>query len=160
MHHAREGIELAPAFLPSYWALAIAHLAMGEYLRAAEPLERALQLYRGSTFTLALLGAAEAFGGHEQEARGRLEQLDALAGEAYVAPSHRSLPWIALGDYDRAFALLHQAAEERDTLPLYLTTSPVYAPIRGDQRYEALLEKIRLGNQNTATATLPGTHTT
>jgi len=156
IRHAREAIELSPAFLTSYWALGLTYLASEDRERAREALQQAQRIYDKSTFTVAALGVVEAAAGRPQEARRAIEELETLAQEVFVAPSHLAWLWIALDDHDRAFRWLDIAADERETMPLYLQTLPLYAPIRSDDRYEALLRKLRLSELATATAPVVG----
>jgi len=62
-----------------------------------------------------------------------------------VAPRTRALlagVIAALGDRERAFALLDEAYSNRDYWLTALRVSPVYAPMREDPRYAAMLRKI------------------
>ncbi len=66
------------------------------------------------------------------------------------APGLRGMPmerarWHALlGDVDEAFADLEQAFAERNVWSMFVTTVPELAPLRGDPRYEALLDRMNL----------------
>jgi serine/threonine-protein kinase len=49
-----------------------------------------------------------------------------------------------LGEKDRAFALLDQAYADRDWMLRDVKVSPLWDPLRGDARFTALLQRMRL----------------
>jgi TolB-like protein len=135
-------IAVAPAILAPYWIQALAWETLGRLPEAAESLRRALQLDPASTLSQGLLARLLAQQGQMAEAREVIGGLEALRKERYVAPSHLSWGCIAVGDFDRAFALLHEAMDQRDFLALFLETHPMYDPLRGDARYGALKARL------------------
>jgi adenylate cyclase len=50
--------------------------------------------------------------------------------------------YISLGDKDKAFHWLEKAYEERDGFTDELAVSPMFASVRSDPRYQALVKKI------------------
>jgi hypothetical protein len=50
--------------------------------------------------------------------------------------------YVLLGDKDKAFFWLEKAYQERDGFLTELAVSPIFDPIRADQRYKALVKKI------------------
>jgi tetratricopeptide (TPR) repeat protein len=95
------------------------------------------------------------------EKRGSLAYLSALSGQREKALSELSAlvvggkgspvsPWTiagiytALGDKDQAFVWLEKAYETRFIILPSLSVSPVFAPLRQDPRFAALLKKMNL----------------
>ena len=87
--------------------------------------------------------------GHREPARAALAELEAKAANEYVAPLHRALIVSALGDLDRAFALLDEARQKRNAFLVY-PGFPLYDAFRGDPRFREHLEA--MGHRNLAAA--------
>lgn len=62
----------------------------------------------------------------------------------YVAPQDLAYIHIALGEFEPALALLHQAADEHASRLLWLSVDPRVDPLRGDPRFRQLLNKVGL----------------
>ena len=75
-----------------------------------------------------------------------LATLDSVANSktVYVAPLLSALIYTALGDKDRAFALLDRSCDERVHWLLWLHRDPRWTPLRSDPRFEALGRRIGL----------------
>ena len=52
--------------------------------------------------------------------------------------------YIALGDKDEAFAWLEKSYSEHSTALTSLKVNPIYDPLRGDPRFQALLRRVGL----------------
>jgi TolB-like protein len=142
LESAARSIAMAPAILAPYWIQAMAWEALGRLPEAMEALRRALQLDPESTLSRGLLARLMALQGQTAEAQEAIGFLEGLRKQRFVAPSHLSWPCIAVGDFDRAFALLHEAMDQRDFLALFLETHPMYDPLRADARYAALRARL------------------
>jgi len=51
---------------------------------------------------------------------------------------------LSLGEVDRVFELLEEAIQIRDGWLHYIGVDPVWDPLRGDPRFEAVLRRIGL----------------
>jgi serine/threonine-protein kinase len=60
----------------------------------------------------------------------------------YISPVFSALVSMGMGDKTRAFALLDKAYEERSEWMMVLKTEPEFDPLRGDPRFQALIEKV------------------
>jgi hypothetical protein len=49
---------------------------------------------------------------------------------------------LGLGNHDRAITELERAFERRNSHILYLYRSPHFDPLRGDERFEALVHRV------------------
>jgi TolB-like protein/Tfp pilus assembly protein PilF len=89
------------------------------------------------------LARALAFSGEEEKALDILN--DVMADPKYNELSETRIAkvYIALGDYDQAFAWLNKAFENRDSDLVYLAVERTYDRINSDPRYHKLLEKMR-----------------
>ncbi|HXD34136.1 MAG TPA: hypothetical protein VN643_23670 [Pyrinomonadaceae bacterium] len=60
--------------------------------------------------------------------------------------SHRlARLYTELGNKDAAFAWLDKCVAERNSLLIFLRTDPVFDRLRGDPRFQVLLQRIGLG---------------
>jgi len=64
--------------------------------------------------------------------------------QGYVSPYTVAAIYAGLGEKDQAFKLLEKAYEARDIWLVNLKIDPVLAPLRSDQRFQNLLERIGL----------------
>ena len=95
----------------------------------------------GAYSTGGLLGLAYAYSvaGRPEEA---VRILDRLEARAYVAPVRLAIPYVGLGDFDRAFELLEHAYAERSTDLSEWPADPRFDAIRSDPRFVDLMERV------------------
>jgi len=73
-----------------------------------------------------------------------LDGLRDLSKPRGAAPVRVALVQIALGETDRAFEWLEKAIEARDWQMGLLNVEPAFDPLRSDQRFAALVERVGL----------------
>ena len=84
--------------------------------------------------------------GAADKAREILDRLDELAGSQPVSAYRKATICAALGEQERAFALLEEAFIARDLHLTGLRVDPLMDPLRGDPRFDDLLRRIGLDN--------------
>jgi len=90
-----------------------------------------------------LLASAGAQLGDKEAAARLLAELEELSEHRYVSSYWRTLLYVSLGNRDEAIRWLEQALADRDTLGVNLiTVDPMLDPLRGDPRFEALVQKV------------------
>jgi hypothetical protein len=52
------------------------------------------------------------------------------------------IAYMRSGDKEQAFVWLAKAVEERNRLALEIKINPIFDPLRGDPRFDALVQKI------------------
>ena len=112
--------------------------------QAVAQLKRAVEVTKGDTFFVAALGHAYAVAGNRHEAEKILQTLSDRAKKSYVSPFDLALIHAALGETDKAFAMLDKAVSERSTFLVYSKWEPRLDPLRPDPRFRQLLRRIGL----------------
>src|SRR5438874_5789768 len=76
-------------------------------------------------------------------AQKRLERIkEKTARGEYVPAVEYVTAYMRLGDKEQAFAWLAKAVEERNRLAFEIKANPIFDPLRGDSRFENLLQKV------------------
>src|SRR5436305_3224266 len=76
-------------------------------------------------------------------AQKRLERIkEKTARGEYVPAVEYVTAYMRLGDKEQAFAWLAKAVEERNRLASEIKANPIFDPLRGDSRFENLLQKV------------------
>jgi eukaryotic-like serine/threonine-protein kinase len=172
--HAEQAVALDPITPVVSWWAGIVYYWAGRYERSLELLRRSLELEPDNIlasmtmpWVLQALGRADdalaaqdtaakrlgtdpaanpskalllAIQGRRSEARAMLEQHPPEPGSlAYAARA-----WAWLGDFDRAFPLLEQAAAVKEGQLWWLAVEPTFDPLRADPRFAAIRRAIGL----------------
>ncbi len=86
-----------------------------------------------------LLAYALIKNGEKEEARQLLKQIEELN---QVVEYRSAVCYVALDEYDKAFALLNQYLSRQGNWMTWLKYDKVWDPIRNDSRYKDLLAKM------------------
>jgi TolB-like protein/Tfp pilus assembly protein PilF len=129
-------LEINPHHEPAHFTLGLAHQQRGRVEEARGELERALTISRGEPHVVAALGALE-------QSRARLDALAELSLTRDVSPVHFATVHVALGEHEQALEWLERAYESRSGWLVYLATEPRFDALRGEARFEELLERLR-----------------
>jgi serine/threonine-protein kinase len=144
LDEGRHMVELDPNHFLGHLVTGLACTERGALDEAVAAFEKARDLSSGVPITIGYLSLAYGRAGRRADALKLLEQMGAMAEEAYVPPSTFALGHVGLGDWDAAFQWWEQAVEVRDPLIVPIKTFPFFDPVRGDGRYRALLRKMNL----------------
>ena len=79
--------------------------------------------------------------GREDDARGVYEEFDARVKREPIPGLHHALVCAVVGDMDRALDLLERSAETREACNIMVARWPDMEMLRGQPRYEALLQR-------------------
>lgn len=114
-------------------------LALADYRSAVERSPR-------FTIALAFLGHALGVRGNGDEAEDVLQRLSEKRRTQHVSAMDSALVTLALGRLDETFEWLEKAMLEKSGWLVYLKTDRRFDSLRGDQRFEAVLRRVELGN--------------
>jgi Flp pilus assembly protein TadD len=141
----KKALDLDANYLPGLYLLGTAYAGSGRLDEAVTLLAKAVEVSQRASFFLGFLGWAQATAGPIQQrddARAILTELEERATKEYVAPLHLAMVVSALGDMDRAFALLDEARQKRNAFLVYPQIS-FYDAFRGDPRFREHLERMK-----------------
>jgi TolB-like protein len=139
----RRALELDPNFWRALVGLGRCHESRGDYEKAIACFEHAASVSDNVPTAIGALGRAYAMAGKFEEVHQLLGKLDDLARHRYVSPYGRVLIYLGLKDA-AVFEWLERSCNERAGWLMYLSTDPRFDSLRGDPRFQALLDKLHL----------------
>lgn len=137
-------MELAPNDPNTLLELAQMNGEQGRTKDASSYAERAESILGTSPLPawLGRLGTAYALADRVVDARRILDDLYARARREYVPPAAMAIICAALGETQTAVDLLEQAYEKRDVTMVWLKVRHHFDPLRGDPRFQQLLQRM------------------
>jgi adenylate cyclase len=139
----QKSMEVDPNFAIAHKGLAEVYVQTGMYDSAITEIEKAIALSSRSPFILDDLAYIYGRAGKREQATKVLQDLNRLATDEYWPAYGRILIHAALGDKETALTWLEKAYEERSFL-VYLKVDPAFDPLRKEERFAAILDKIGL----------------
>jgi serine/threonine-protein kinase len=138
----RKALELDPEFFYTHYNLGFVLEAKGDLPGAISEYEKARQL-TDDPFVLALLAAAKAKSGDKNAAEQALAELEKIAQHREVIAYARAVLYLSLNKKEEALRWLEQSFADRDGSNIgYIKVHPLLDPLRGDPRFEALVQKV------------------
>jgi TolB-like protein/Tfp pilus assembly protein PilF len=139
---ARKTLEIDPRFFLAHYYLGAILQLQGHLKEAIPEFQKSVEL-NNDAYSIAMLGQAYARNGQKDEAEKILARLKEEAKSRYVSPYAWALLYAGLGDKNRAIDELERAYQTGDTNYLFvIKTDPSLEDLRGDPRFEALVQKV------------------
>ena len=139
-------LELDPNYAPAHEWLGYAYEKKGMHQEAIAEWSKALTLSDDNE-EASILERTYTRSGFEAAVRAlaqkKLERLNARTSRGeYVAAVEYVIAYMRSGDKEQAFVWLAKAVEERNRLALEIKINPIFDPLRGDPRFDALVQKM------------------
>ena len=143
--HCRHTLEMDPEFVNAHRVLAAALLQAGRGDEAVRAAGARADLRRLASGAAVVAGARQGRDGlPDAGAVALIARARSFERTRYVPPFHLALAYTGLGALDEAFAALDQAWLDRDPALATLDAEPRFEPLRGDARYRALIDRIKI----------------
>ena len=140
----QKSLELDPNYPVARWILGLVYRKLGRYEEAIVEGEKAVELSGGSPLMQAALAQTYGTAGMTKEALEILDRLTSRAAQENVAPYFLAGIHVGTMDNDRALEWLGKAYEENSHWLLYLHIDPSMDTLRGDPRFDKLIERVGL----------------
>jgi len=140
---ARTALEIAPNYWNAHSCIGAAYRLMGKNAEAIAEYEKATAL-EPVPRVISALAYQYAISGRLEQAQKVLAELNQLSRKSYVAPIWLAMVYVGLGDKEQALRFLEKAYEERSCMLLSIKSDPIWAPLRSEPRFIALLKKTGL----------------
>ena len=142
---ARKTLEIDPRSFLAHYYLGMALQLKGRLKEAIPEFQKAVELNH-DPYSMSMLVQGYARNGQTDEARKLLARLHEMAKSAEVPEYAFALAYTSLGEKDRAMeALEHGFAGGNRSYLFLLPGDPLLDDLRGDPRFEALVQKITGG---------------
>ena len=152
-HEAARVLEMDPAMVKLYWWQMKTRAAQKNWVDAAEAAESALLRLPEDPMTLGFASACYAGFGNADRAAELRGKLQFLAQIRYVPYTTFAFAHEVIGGEQAFFGFMEKAVTEREPLARTLRVMRRFRPFASDARYTALLEKVRLSDEDVAKAT-------
>jgi tetratricopeptide (TPR) repeat protein len=147
-HEAREWTERVLEWRPKHaqarYFLALILIELADFQSAATSLKRSLELAGPNPERQGALGYVMARVGDATGARKIRRELEEVSAKRYVSPQSFALIALGLGEIDEAFRQLEMAAEQRSSVMVNFRVDPLFASLRGDQRFNQIVRRCGL----------------
>jgi TolB-like protein/tetratricopeptide (TPR) repeat protein len=138
----RKSLEIDPTSFYAHYNLGIVLQLKGDLSGAIAEYEKAKQL-GDNPLVSALCAQAKAHAGDKDAALRMLSEFDKMSQQREVVGYLRALLYLSLNNKDEALRWLEQGFEERDGSNIsWIKVDPLLDPLRGEPRFEALVQKI------------------
>jgi serine/threonine-protein kinase len=141
-YHLERAMMMQPAAEETHRVLGLAFALDGRAADAERVLRGALELPAASSYTLATLGYVLGTEGRLREAEQIVAELEARARRGYVSPVAFATAFLGLRDFDRALDWAGRAFDDRRGWLAYVSVNPIFDPLRGLPRFEALVREM------------------
>ena len=135
-------LEIDPTFFYTHYNLGIVLQLKGDLSGAISEFEKAKRL-SDDPLVISLCASAKAYSGDKNMALQGLADLDKMSQRRDVEGYSRALLYLSLNKKDEALRCLQQDYQDRNGSDIgWIKVDPLLDPLRGDPRFEALVQKV------------------
>ncbi len=138
-----DAISLNSRVFPPYVDGTMVAACAGQHEAARRFINTAIELGGEQPHLVALKGYAHACAGERAEAEASLDRLERLKSTGHVLNHDVAMIHAALGRADAALDALELAHREREHFAVLTGVIPVFDPLRGEPRFQALIDDLR-----------------
>ena len=135
-------LNLEPHYPLTYFWLGQAYEQKKMYEQAIATYQDGMTRAERNPQLIAARGHAYALAGKPQEAQKALAELREKSRQSYVSPYWFAIVHVGLGDKEQAFSSLEKACQDRASVLLWLRVDPLFDPLREDQHFKDLLQRV------------------
>ena len=136
-------IRMDPQFAAGHAGLAIAYASQQRFQDAIREMQTELE-YDSNSEDRGWLAWIFAVSGQKERARETLRELDKLSNHQYIPASSSVSALVALGEREKALAVLEKAVQQRESNLAFIREEPTFSSLSSDPRFERVLRAIRL----------------
>lgn len=140
----RRAEELDPTFYFPPQALGTVYLLKGEVPDAIASLRKSLELNPGDPYVMSALANALTRTGQRDEAVKLVDEIKSMTANKFVPGEAVAFAYLALGNKDEALSWLEKAVDQHSREAVLLAVDPVFADLRSEPRYKALMKRVNL----------------
>jgi tetratricopeptide (TPR) repeat protein len=139
----RKILEIDPTFYYAHYTLGMALQLKGDLPAAIAEYTKAQQLTDNNLRARVLLAAAKAQSGDKDAAVQLLAELEELSRNRNVRAFWRAVLYLSLANREGAVRWLEQGVAGHEDVDItFIKVDPLLDPLRGDPRFEALVQKV------------------
>jgi TolB-like protein/Tfp pilus assembly protein PilF len=139
----RKTLEIDPTFYYAHYILGVALQLKGDLPGAIAEYTKAQQLTDNNLRARVLSAAAKTQSGDKEAAVKMLAELEQLSRHRNVRAFWRAVLYLSLGNREEAVGWLEQSAADHEDIDItFIKVDPLLDPLRGDPRFEALVQKV------------------
>ena len=139
----RKTLEIDPTFYYAHYSLGMALQLKGDLPNAIAEYTKAQRLTDNNLLARVLLAVTKAQSGDKNAAVQMLAELEELSQNRYVSAYSRALLYLSLKNPEEAIRWLEKGITDHEGRPLtWIKVDPLLDPLRGDPRFEALVQKV------------------
>jgi len=138
----REILNINPAFYKAYTSMGRVYIQMGHFAEALAMLQHGRTLAGDIPSIMAAMGQTYGLLGDSARAREMLADLERVSKTRYVPAACFAIVHLGLGEKEKALDWLEEGCDRRESQLTAIKIHPVYSPLHGEPRFEAMLKRV------------------